>query len=365
MATTTTNYGFDVPTSSDLVKNGATQIALLGQDLDTFLFRPFSRNAMINGGCEVAQRGTAAVTLTAANFLYPVDRMFAGRSSGTTGATAQQIGSTTLTGFNNAVRVQRTAGNTSTNDLYIGQSMESLNSIPLAGQNVTLSFYARAGANYSAASSSLGVRLYSGTGTDQSGLGSAFTGTASPVSASQVITTSWVRYSFTATVSSTATQLQFLAFYTPVGTAGAADSFDITGVMLEVGSQVSPFNRSGGTIQGELAACQRYYYRLTTGDEQPISNQGYFFSSTAFGSMIPFKVQMRTAPTVLDFSQIAVSNYNGFYSEATGASLVKASAYQAIVNATGLTGGTTGSAYGTLVAFNAGRTGYVGLSAEL
>ena len=35
MATTTTNFGFDIPTSSDLVKNGATAIAELGQDIDT------------------------------------------------------------------------------------------------------------------------------------------------------------------------------------------------------------------------------------------------------------------------------------------------------------------------------------------
>ena len=35
MATTTTNFGFDVPTSSDLVKDGATAIALLGQDINT------------------------------------------------------------------------------------------------------------------------------------------------------------------------------------------------------------------------------------------------------------------------------------------------------------------------------------------
>jgi hypothetical protein len=35
MATTTTNYGFDIPQSSDLVKDGATAIALLGQDIDT------------------------------------------------------------------------------------------------------------------------------------------------------------------------------------------------------------------------------------------------------------------------------------------------------------------------------------------
>ena len=35
MATVTTNYGFDIPQSSDLVKDGATAIALLGQDIDT------------------------------------------------------------------------------------------------------------------------------------------------------------------------------------------------------------------------------------------------------------------------------------------------------------------------------------------
>lgn len=35
MATTTTNFGFDIPQSSDLVSQGATAIAELGQDIDT------------------------------------------------------------------------------------------------------------------------------------------------------------------------------------------------------------------------------------------------------------------------------------------------------------------------------------------
>ena len=35
MATTTTNYGFDIPQSTDLVKDGATAIATLCQDIDT------------------------------------------------------------------------------------------------------------------------------------------------------------------------------------------------------------------------------------------------------------------------------------------------------------------------------------------
>ncbi len=37
MATTTTNFGWDIPQSTDLVKDGATAIAALGQDIDTAL----------------------------------------------------------------------------------------------------------------------------------------------------------------------------------------------------------------------------------------------------------------------------------------------------------------------------------------
>lgn len=35
MATTTTNFGWDIPQSTDLVKDGATAMATLGQDIDT------------------------------------------------------------------------------------------------------------------------------------------------------------------------------------------------------------------------------------------------------------------------------------------------------------------------------------------
>lgn len=37
MATTTTNFGWDIPQSTDLVKDGATAIAALGQDIDSAL----------------------------------------------------------------------------------------------------------------------------------------------------------------------------------------------------------------------------------------------------------------------------------------------------------------------------------------
>jgi hypothetical protein len=258
------------------------------------------KNAAINGACEIAQRGTAAVTLTAASFQYPVDRFFAGRSSGTTGATAQQFTPTTLDGFQYAVRVQRTAAGTSTNDLYIGQSFETANSIPFANKTVVVSFYARKGADYSPTASALSVRFYTGTGTDQSGLGSGFTGSATPISQTATLTTSWQRFQYTATLASTATQMQFLAFCTPTGTAGAADNFDITGLQVELGAIATPFSRSQGTIQGELAACQRYYYRATATAAGARMGNGMANSTTGVLAYIPIPVSMRVPVTSLE-----------------------------------------------------------------
>ena len=295
------------------------------------------KNAVINGACEIAQRGTAAVTLTAASFLYPVDRFFAGRSSGTTGATAQQFTSTGLDGFQYAVRVQRTAANTSTNDLYIGQSFETANSIPFANKAVVVSFWARAGANYSPTSSALNVRLYTGTGTDQSGLGSAFTGTATPISQTATLTTSWQRFQYTATLASTATQMQFLVFCTPTGTAGAADNFDITGLQVELGSVATPFARSSGTIQGEISACQRYYAKSYAQATAPAASPVYtnsimywlavVWAAAGDGRMsVRFPVTMRTAPTVTIYSPNNGSTAN-WYNESQAIQVSAATQY--------------------------------------
>jgi hypothetical protein len=45
--------------------------------------------------------------------------------------------------------------------------------------------------------------------------------------------------------------------YIPVGTAGANDYFDITGIQLELGSVATPFEVRPGSV--ELGLCHRYY----------------------------------------------------------------------------------------------------------
>jgi hypothetical protein len=400
-------YSWPEPDNTDLVKNGALAIRTLGDAIDTTMatMTPKSlvdakgdliaatadntparlavgnngetlvadsststglrwqgsaigKNAVINGACEIAQRGTAAVTLTAASFLYPVDRFFAGRSSGTTGATAQQVTSTTLDGFQYAVRVQRTAAGTSTNDLYIGQSFETANSIPFANKTVVVSFYARKGADYSPTASALSVRFYTGTGTDQSGLGSGFTGSATPISQTATLTTSWQRFQYTATLASTATQMQFLAFATPTGTAGAADSFDITGLQVELGSIATPFSRSQGTIQGELAACKYYYDKRggLTGTGTILNNA--LSNSAGTNAAFNFPITMRVAPTAVEYASLRLSDTSSGFT-VSSVTLTNSTSTTANVNVatTGMTGFRScyldSSATGNYIAFSA------------
>jgi hypothetical protein len=92
-------------------------------------------------------------------------------------------------------------------------------------------------------------------------------------------------------------------FYVPVGTAGANDYFEVTGVQIEVGSVATPFRRTGKTIASELSECQRYYYRVTAeGLTDLVSNTGIARTTTSATFPVQLPVQMRVIPTAMDFS---------------------------------------------------------------
>jgi hypothetical protein len=253
------------------------------------------KNGLQNGSMVVAQRGTSAVTLNASAFLWPVDRWKVARSTGSTGVTAQQQTSGP-TGFRNSLRCQRTNGDSSTGDVYLLQNLETVNSYQFAGQSVTLSFWARCGANYSAASSGLVARVYSGTGTDETGYGSGWAGTATVVNQTATLTTSWQRFSYTGSVGSTATQLQVFFAETPVGTAGANDWFEITGVQLEVGPVATPFEFE--PYEATLRKCQRYYLLAVIGTSKAFANANYYTSTNVRG-VYHFPAAMRIGPSMV------------------------------------------------------------------
>jgi len=264
------------------------------------------KNIVINGGMDIWQRGTS---IACSGTAYTADRWQGYR--GVAGATvSRQTSSLTLAGIQYCARVQRDSGNTSTSTIWFSQAIETANSYQFANKAVVLSFYARAGANYSAASSALNVRLRWGTGTDQNPLGT-WTGGGFTVSSTATLTTSWQRFTFTGTVDATATELATYVGFDGVGTAGAADYFEITGVQLEQAASVTDFSRAGATIQGELAACQRYYYQTN-----PIGNAygrlglARASSTTNMEFPVPLPVAMRIVPTTVTISNLTTTTAN-------------------------------------------------------
>ena len=358
MAAVTTNYGFDVPTSSDLVKNGATQIALLGQDLDTFLFRPLAVNPIINAACEIAQRGTTAVASTGATTQFMTDRWQVFRAvAGGTFSRQNTNDTTNLPNIRYCIRAARDSGNTATNSNFVYQNIETVNTIPFAGRTVTISYYARSGANYSGASSLLNVRLSTGTGTDQNYI-LGYTGSANPINSQVTLTTTWQRFTATATLGATVTEMAFVAFADPTGTAGANDWFEITGVQIEAGSQATPFRTNSGTIQGELAACQRYYQRYSSSVADPYT---HFFLGLATST-----TQVRGILTIPPMrTKIIDMSYGGNFTAVgtTGALTLQGPGTQTTGLNIAVTGATTNQVYAVYA--NNDANAYFAFNAEL
>lgn len=302
--------------------------------------RYYSPNYVINGGFEIWQRGTSA-TMNGLNTYKTADRWGAYRNNGNATESRQAAG---LTGFSYCGRYQRNASNAASDIIWAVQSIETSNSVIFAGKSATLSFYARAGANFSSASSALKVQVVSGTGTDQNVL-SGFTGEAFPVDQTVTLTTSWQRFTVTATVGSTVTQLGVRFNYTPSGTAGAADYFEITGVQLEEGSAATTFRRNANSLQGELAACQRYYYQTAGGAGDEIGT-GSFWTTNLFFAQVTWPVTMRTRPS------ISTNNVNGFASYSGG--VVRSSSGFSVNNTS------PNIAMVSIVTPNTGTTGYSG-----
>ena len=251
------------------------------------------RNVLINGDFKVWQRGTSITVTTGSP--YTADRWCVTPGGTANFSASRQTAS--LDGFQYCLRFQRTASNTNTSALYLSQPVETVNSVPLANKQVSFSFYARAGANFSAASSALNVRIVTGTGTDGNYLAATLTGQAFQLDTTATLTTSWQRFTYSVLIPSGVNQVQPVFFYTPVGTAGAADYVDITGVQLEQNLQPTPFEQR--PIGVELALCQRYFWRHTSRTNDGSVGSGVMYSTTVALGIILFPVPARSsAPTV-------------------------------------------------------------------
>ena len=278
---------------------GNTTISATSVASDAFapnaVFGGFMRNRLINGNMQVWQRGTSGFT-TLNNFVYVADRMYMFSGLGMN-ATASQATSIGLSGFQYAMRAQRNSGNTATTALLIGQTIESVNCYDLAGKTITVSFWARAGANFSPTGNALAVYLVTGTGTDQGTLAwiqSTWTGQARATMGTATLTTSWQQFTYSVAVPSGTNEVAWYLDCAPTGTAGANDYYDITGVQLEVGSTATQFERRPYGL--ELALCQRYYEVIANDTSFGFLNP--LGSTATIAATTFFKVTKRAVPTV-------------------------------------------------------------------
>jgi hypothetical protein len=412
-------YSWPEPDNTDLVKNGALAIRTLGNAIDTtmgtmvaktiidakgdliagtaadtaarlavgnngetlvadsststglrYQGSAIGKNGVFNSGYDVFQRTSTPTTglTTTGGIAYTIDRWqsWTTAAGGSVVTSQQATGDTTNLPFvRYCARFRRATSNTDTGNLVFGQPIENTDSARFVGQTVTFSFYARKGANYSATSNTMFGSVWTSTTTDQ-GL-NYITGGLNPISVTATLTSTWQRFQGTATLSASATQIAFGFFYSPTGTAGAADYFEVTGVQLELGSIATPFAKMGdGTIQRELAACQRYYFRASAdaGNTYAGYCNGYTESTTAAYGWLNLPVPMRVTPTSIDYSNIAFEKFGGTGYTASNCQLLGARlSTQCIgINLT-ISGATAGWPGHIRSAVSA--TGYVGFSAEL
>jgi hypothetical protein len=304
------------------------------------------KNICINGGFDIWQRGTSFTT-----FVYTADRWK--MNPGGTTTVSQDTDVPTGVGVRYSLK-QLTSASSSYSQYQMG--FEQATTIPMRNQVYTFSFYMKANATWSGAFS---PQIYYSNSSDtlstiMSGTQVTATGNTAPTP-----TTSWVRYSVTFTVPSDAVGIG--VYFAPAAVQASGAALWIAACQWEIGSVATAFTRSGGTIQGELSACQRYYSRVngTTVGGSTWINGHISGSSPAYAiACYQYPVEMRVAPTITQSGSVRVSSasvLNDFSAFAGGAAV---KSLRTLYTPTGVTNG-----YACHIDFLS--TAFIEMSAEL
>jgi hypothetical protein len=267
--------------------NGITQAGEFNSD-SSFGFK----NRIINGGMDIAQRGTSFTSGANNNDAYVLDRFYI-LSDGNDAIDVTQT-TTVPTGakFSIGLDVE-----TTNKKFGIAQIIENANCFDAIGGAVTLSFQAKVSATTKLDNVKCAIVAWSGTadsvtsniisawgaeGTNPTLIANA---TYENTPANLNVTTSFATYSVTANVDTASTSNIIVFIWSDVTDTTAGDFLYITNIQLEKGSTATSFDyRSIGT---ELQLCQRYFQIAGAGATGKING------TTLIGVGVQYKVPMR------------------------------------------------------------------------
>lgn len=262
------DFSHRVSSSGSLGSAGSTMLS--NGSAGSWQSQSFLRNRIINGTMDFWQRGTSGFGPGG----YGADRWYLDGASATSSRNTDVPNSTFL--YSNEWGYPGTAS------CSLRQRIEAANCRDLAGQTVTVSFWAKSISGTTALSYSLSYPTTTDnfSGVSEGNIASFVTIAATP-------STSWTYYTFSVAVPAASTTGLQLSFNR---NSGGSATTRITGVQLEVGTVATPFERR--QYGQELSLCQRYYEVL--GDH-------YYGATNGTGNVRFthfYKVTKRATPTV-------------------------------------------------------------------
>jgi hypothetical protein len=272
------------------------------------------RNRIINGGFNVAQRGTSFVSGANDDDTYNLDRWYVLSD----GNDAVDITQTTTVPTNAKYSIGLDV-ETANKKFGIAQIIENVNCYDIIGQTVTLSFQAKVSATTKLDNVKCAIVAWSGTadsvtsdiisawGAEDTNPTLITNATYENTPANLNVTTSFASYSVSATID-TANTTNVIAFiWSDVTDTTTGDFLYVTNVQLEVGSTATSFDyRSYGT---ELALCQRYYFDVGGQAFSVASIGGNAYTTTWCYGLVRSPVTMRAMPT---FTKVGNWNWSDY-----------------------------------------------------
>jgi hypothetical protein len=304
------------------------------------------RNIIINGAMQVAQRATSSTGIGGSSGYFTCDRWHMS-PSGTAGRLTMTQDSSAPSGFANSIKLDCTTADTSiaSSEFLLftqkieGQDVQSFAKGTSDAKQFSLSFYVKgnASATYVAElmdedNSNRHVNKSFSVTTDWTRVELLFpadtTGTLDDDNALSLSLNIWLHAGsdFTSgslqttwgALSQTSRAVGISSFF-----SSTDNTFFITGVQLEVGSQATPFeHRSFGE---ELSLCQRYYQVVP---KYTFFNGAVEVSTNSLRGGVPITRPLRASPTIGNITLIVYDDDDTSFSNAAHAVFANSGSYE-------------------------------------